>query len=50
MAAARLGQTGEMVAQEDFNANRAQVADVAVTIRYRIRFTADGSQLRETTQ
>lgn len=43
-------QTGEMAAQVDFNVTRAEVADVAVTIRYQIRFTADGSQFRETTR
>ncbi|MCG8109190.1 MAG: hypothetical protein N0E55_07955 [Candidatus Thiodiazotropha taylori] len=43
-------QTREMAAQVDFNVTRAEVTDVAVTIRYQIRFTADGSQFRETTR
>ncbi|MEW8321185.1 MAG: hypothetical protein AB2606_00950 [Candidatus Thiodiazotropha taylori] len=43
-------QTREKAAQVDFNVTRAEVADVAVTIRYQIRFTADGSQFRETTR
>ncbi|RLW54803.1 MAG: hypothetical protein B6D76_06045 [gamma proteobacterium symbiont of Stewartia floridana] len=45
MAAARFGQTGEMATQEDFNLTRPGVTDLAVTIRYLIRFTADGRQL-----
>ncbi|MCW4245091.1 MAG: hypothetical protein N0E37_11695, partial [Candidatus Thiodiazotropha taylori] len=38
-------QTREMAAQVDFNVTRAEVTDVAATIRYRSRYTANGRQL-----